>query len=284
MATLRSLLTGAGGAGVVAAPSGGVSVTSPVWKQKPGSELIFVGLCTYVQETAYCRNRICVWTVPPGTTSLTFEIWGGGGGGSGGCCCGFGFPGGPGAYAKKTVTGNLGGCIYDMFAAYPSCCNPSWPGYRGCQSWVTGYGLTNFCAEGGFGGCFYCNAWGCWGCGTFQSPAQNGACCACYYGADFGCAGCGSMLNTDYQSADFCYYKMLLPIPAGTVSKGQSYFIVRQSGVNSVGEEMICKVASGLPGGTTKTVGVGGASAATNGGNCYCGSAGGPGMIKVSYY
>jgi hypothetical protein len=283
MATLRSLLPGAGGAGVVAAPSGGISVTSPVWRQKPGSELVFVGSCTNSQDTNYCRNQLCCWTVPYGVTTITFEIWGGGGGGGGMCCCGFGVPGGPGAYAKKTVTGNLGGCNYNMSVAYTGCGTPGNSGYRGCQSWVTGYGLTNFCVEGGYPGCSYCNHYSNLNCGVYHSPAQNGACCSCYYGADFGCAGCGSMDYTDYQSADFCYYKFFQPVPPGLVSKGQSYFVTRGCQY-TCGEVQNCKVSIGLPGGIVKAIGLGGQSAMVYGGGCCCGSGGGPGMIKVSYY
>ena len=82
MATLRSLLQGPGAAG------GGGTInnsthTSPVNRQKPGKELTFIPLCGTTQDQNNCRNLMCCWVVPPGTTCITFEIWGAGGGGAG---------------------------------------------------------------------------------------------------------------------------------------------------------------------------------------------------------
>ena len=108
------------------------------------------------------------WTVPSGVTLATFEIWGAGGGGGSVCCC-MCYQGGPGGsgggYSRNTIavtagltysicvgaggmTATVGNCTLH------SCCY----GQPGGTTYVTGAGLTNFCAVGGTGGhadCFY---------------------------------------------------------------------------------------------------------------------------------
>lgn len=281
MATLRSLLQGPGAAG------GGGTInnsthTNLVSRQKPGKELTFVPMCGNSQDTNYCRNLMCCWVVPPGTTCITFEIWGAGGGGAGTCCCMWGIPGQSGAWAKKTVTGTLGGCVYTMFAGYQACCSPTPScGYRGCQSYVTGYGLTNFCAEGGYGGCAWCFPWTNVGCG-FYFPITG--CCACYFGADCGVAGCHGGWHTGLCDINACYYKDLMPVGAGIVSADRAYVAVRKEARNSVPDWHSYKAAMGFHGGgASKPYSVGGSSSASEGGNCYCGVGGGGGIIKVSY-
>lgn len=281
MATLRSLLQGPGAAG------GGGTIqnaghTNLVNRQQPGNQLTFIGLCAETQDTNYCRNIMCCWIVPPGTTCITFEIWGAGGGGAGTCCCMWGIPGQNGAWAKKTVTGNLGGCVYQMFAGYAGCCSPAPScGYRGCQTWVTGYGLSNFCAEGGYGGCTWCFPWGNVGCG-FYNPISG--CCACYFGADCGVSGCHGFWHTGLCDANACYYKDMMPIPAGFISSDRTFVAVRKEARNSVPNWHQYKSAMGFIGGNSlKPPGGGGSGSASDGGNCYCGVSGGPGMIKVSY-
>lgn len=281
MATLRSLLQGPGAAG------GGGTIansghTTSVSRQKPGSEFIYSSMCGVTQDTNYCRNQMCCWVVPPGTTCITFEIWGGGGGGAGTCCCMWGIPGQSGAWAKKTVTGTLGGCVYNMFVAYPSCCSPAPScGYRGCQTYVTGYGLTNFCAEGGYGGCSWCFPWTNMNCG-FYFPLSG--CCACYFGADCGVHGCFGGWHTGACSADGCCYKDIIPMSAGIVSSDRAFYIMRHENMNSVPSTPSAKAHMGFFGGdNTKSIGTGGISSSSTGGNCYCGVGGGGGMIKVSY-
>jgi hypothetical protein len=72
----------------------------------------------------------------------------------------WGTPGGAGAYAYKCIcTGyDLGACnaTYEICVASASCCTPDNVGQRGCKSFVVGPGLTNFCAEGGYGGISNC--------------------------------------------------------------------------------------------------------------------------------
>jgi hypothetical protein len=103
------------------------------------------------------QETCCVtWIVPSGVTCATFEIWGGGGSGAGMCCCGGGPPGGSGAYAKKTIPVTAAAC-YQLFLAPATQCSSANTGCRGCTTSIIGTGLTNFCAEGGIGGCSYCN-------------------------------------------------------------------------------------------------------------------------------
>lgn len=111
------------------------------------------------------------WTVPAGITKATFEAWGMGGYGAGATCCMQGVPGGSGAYALKTIDVVAGDiytmCLGDVIdngaqTTYASTCantiqnsdpasNPDLVnhGIRGAKAYVTGNGLTNFCAEGG---------------------------------------------------------------------------------------------------------------------------------------
>lgn len=258
-----------------------------------GQQLYFAGQCNNTQDTNFCRNILCCWQVPAGVTSLTFEIWGGGGGGAGACCCGWGHPGGAGAYAKKAVTGSLGGENYQLFAAYAGCCSPSRScGYRGCQSWVTGTGLSNFCAEGGLPGCFNCNAWICHeqssGCGRYSWFLHCGSRneCACYYGADYGVPGRTGYIYTDECSANSCQYKPVVPIPAEFTVSGCTFHAVRYEGFNDVGTGPSYRVGAqmGITGGNViKAFGSGGVTASAQSGNCYCGTSGGPGLVKVSY-
>jgi len=98
------------------------------------------------------------WTVPTGVTDVIFEIWGAGGGGGSSCCCSRGVPGGSGAYAYKRVQGSsIAGCTYAMEIGQPgqgrdgNAC-----GQPGGKTFITGYGLSNYCATGGHGGCSCC--------------------------------------------------------------------------------------------------------------------------------
>ena len=113
-----------------------------------------------VTGSQYCGFKVCAtnfygaasntWTVPANTQYARFQIWGAGGNGGSGCCCGGSTWGVQGAYASVIIP-VVPGCQYTLCAG---CARPtttiwsSWSG-RGCQSYVTGYGLSNFCAEAG---------------------------------------------------------------------------------------------------------------------------------------
>lgn len=115
--------------------------------------------CGYARE-------FTIWCVPPGMSSATFHLWGGGGtvGGmaAGAIPCGVSPPSGSGAYAKKTISVTPGDCYVVHVGGnfcISTCTNPTTlrtaTGYpeTGKHTYVTGTGLTNFCAEGGSDSC-----------------------------------------------------------------------------------------------------------------------------------
>ena len=143
------------------------------------------GGCTY-QADGYC----CLWCVPAGVTSVTFEIWSGGGGGAGMICCNycsFSIGGAGGNYATKRIDVQPGW-------TYTVCAGGSWPCSKshtcsagmGRRSYVTGCNLSNFCVMGG------CGAWMCdgdaWGPRHHDSGCANCNICG-YFDADFGMMG-----------------------------------------------------------------------------------------------
>lgn len=109
----------------------------------------------------------CQWTVPAGVTRAQFQLWGAGAGTGGGSCCNRVLPGSTGAYAIVTIPVTAGcqyticaGCALSCYSQDPSAfsgCNIT----DGCASFVTGFGLTNLCAEGARGGmCHFACNWG----------------------------------------------------------------------------------------------------------------------------
>jgi len=114
---------------------------------------------------SYEGQRMC-WCVPPlGGCKLRVEIWGGGGGGSGSSCQGLGSTGYGGEYnsrilcASQVGLSNFDNACYLMCVGMANCCANCEGSCKGCKSYVNGPGLSNFCAEGGYGG------------------RQNGICC-----------------------------------------------------------------------------------------------------------
>lgn len=99
-----------------------------------------------------CGNS-CTWVVPAGVTCARFQIWGAGGqSGAAGCCGGSPF-GGSGAYASVIIPVSAG-WSYTLCAGCANCCYAQWntaANQNGCQSYVTGCNLSNFCANGGIG-------------------------------------------------------------------------------------------------------------------------------------
>jgi len=109
-----------------------------------------------VCDTSGCWNcgATCTWTVPAGVTCARFQLWGAGAGSGYGCCCAFTPFGGTGAYASVIIPVTAGNS-YTICSGCAHCCRPPQAGYgnvngyQGCPSYVTGTGLSNFCAEGG---------------------------------------------------------------------------------------------------------------------------------------
>ena len=129
-----------------------------------GSQYRQIRMYEYCQSATAPYLTAFNWRAPQGTTFVRFDIWGGGGSGAGSCCCMMGFPGGAGAWAYRTLcskdVGDLSGCPFEFCLGSGGCCanNGQAPmtGYFGCKTYVTGFGLCNFCAEGGGPGMSFC--------------------------------------------------------------------------------------------------------------------------------
>lgn len=147
----------------------------------------------YDTTFANVSSHTCNWVVPTGVTGVTFEIWGGGGGGaSGNCECDCRVrtgPGGGGGYSSITIP-VAPGATYAMTMGNGGVASsgdggPTSAGAgaaRGCcggTTFITGTGLSNFCAEGGKGGC--------------NDITTNCYSCACQ--ADFGGNAYGGTIN-----------------------------------------------------------------------------------------
>lgn len=245
---------------------------------------------------AYGRGRIASWCVPAGTTKVTFHVWGAGGGGPGACCCQQGTPGGSGAYAKVTIDTTPGDCYTLCAGMNGLCCSRTCLGCRGCQSYVQGNGLINFCADGGQGGkacCFlhqqamsYCcaiavpgNQYGYW--------YNNHTPCAFFYGADDGAWGRPGFTYAYCRYTDnSCWWKLGVPYPGGIHNKCGGHIHVRTSGNACISDWTSC--ATGTVGGSyySPFPGVGGIPATSCAGGCchaWSGTAWGPGMVKIDY-
>lgn len=223
-----------------------------------------------VYNTSICSpnngGQCCLFTVPAGKTWVTFEIWGGGGSGGGSCCCQQGYAGGSGTYTMKTVcSSSLAGCQYTICAASSSGCSSSTAGCFGSTTWVTGYGLSNFCACGGGQGCTDCFRFAsCYHCYTGTT------CCNCATGGDFYSNGFYGPAHT----TQFCYNMghQFAPVPPMTVSGP----LVGPGGCAGIGYQGFQNPIGYFPGG-------GGFSAQTYGGPCCWSQPGAGGLVSVTY-
>lgn len=108
-------------------------------------------LCVYDTSGNIRCGATCTWTVPSGATKVQFQIWGAGGNSNGARCCGGSPWGAVGAYATVIIDA-VPGCQYTLCAGCAVCCNSAYStGQSGCggNSYVTGFDLSGFCAEGG---------------------------------------------------------------------------------------------------------------------------------------
>ena len=109
-------------------------------------------LCVRGNDAYMAQGNNYIWTVPGGASVAQFQVWGPGSGTGRGCCCG-GHPFGvSGAYATTVIYVEPGD-TYTVCAAAPINCmqnNSSTPAQAPAAnaSFVTGTGLTNFCAAG----------------------------------------------------------------------------------------------------------------------------------------
>jgi hypothetical protein len=209
----------------------------------------------------------CLWTVPAGTTFITFEMWGGGGGGAGGCCCMSGPPGSSGSYSVKTVCGGaLAGCQYTICAGGTSLVSTTGSGCFGCTSYVNGQGLSNFCAEGGQQGCSNCSWHFIYTC-CIPWPI-----CRCAFGGDINIHGTQSTFES-YVNCGAWFQQHAMNAPA-TVSGP----LIGMGGCNH----------GGINGGTSTQPaptfpGGGGFTAQAFYGTCYCGWYGAGGLVSITY-
>lgn len=219
-------------------------------------------------DTPSNGGRCCQFTVPAGVTFVKFEMWGGGGGGGGSCCCQHGAPGGSGAYAVKTVVSTtLAGCQYTICAGGTTGTSPTCLGCPGCDSFITGYGLTNFCARGGAYGDTHCFHSFCYTCCIPWSY------CCCAYGGDVCIPGTQSTYNVYTWCAQGFQQNAML---AAATASGPMY---GPGGCINGGPNGSCTnwfTKSYFPGG-------GGMSAQTVSGNCWCGGHGAGGLISITY-
>ena len=121
----------------------------------PSLPVVTGTLCVYDSTSTYFRcGASCTWVVPAGATKAKFELWGPGASSGAACCCGYAPYGMSGAYAT-TIIDVTPGTSYTLCAGCAYCCyayNDNGPGLVGSPSYVTGTGLTNFCAVSGCGG------------------------------------------------------------------------------------------------------------------------------------
>lgn len=218
-------------------------------------------LPTQRRELLVTGGNTCSWSVPTGVSSATFEIWGGGGAGGPKCCCycGASEGGAAGGYSIKTIAVTAGS-TYTIVAGQGGCavyCSVSGVncGCRGCTTYVTGTNLSNFCAEGGYGGYTVC-------------CRQNLSCCGgLAYGGDFNLQG-GDAVQMGGCGSFICHFSWGGPAMFGgrathATDHCQAYFSGCSNGV--------------FPGGG----GAGFFSCCCD--CCACQGSGAPGLVKVTY-
>jgi len=150
-----------------------VSAVTKYWNLIPQMTGATGSVCVYDAAGYYRCNSSCSWTVPAGVTCAQFQVWGPGGGTGTNCCCG-GAPFGPtGAYASVIIPVTAG-AVYTLCSGCAYCCmaTQTTPGYCGTPSYVTGTGLTNFCAMSGCSDVYN------WKCSLQTSPGyvNSGGC------------------------------------------------------------------------------------------------------------
>ena len=265
-------------------------------------------------------QQVHSWCVPPGISQASFHIWGAGGPGAPLGQCGVGVPSGSGAYAFKTVSVTPGEC-YNMVVGHMWCCcsdvantavwkttpvqndGGNWAGYG--KTYVTGTGLTNFCAEGGFSGNFACCDLTDFATTLFdsseayygQSPndSAGGPYRAWYYGADGGLRGRKGYINPNGLGPDqLCNFRAWVPLPNCSVygkCGGHAYHAAccNQHNPHDNWRHFAENVEQGYCGNTQSMqnnwdyAGAGSGIGTTCGGNCYCGGRAGAGKARVIF-
>ena len=167
----------------------------------------------------YSCGAACEWVVPAGAKFARFQLWGAGGKTGSGCCCGGADWGTSGAYASVIIP-VVPGCTYSLCAGnrHQTICQWADAGGRSCMSYVTGYGLYNFCAEGACAKQHCCaqtcdrDGYAQTGCTRWSSlDCYAAGACICNGSGDFcfsnSCSSCGIIGYTKSWSTNFygCY-------------------------------------------------------------------------------
>lgn len=230
------------------------------------------------------------WTVPDGTKSIKFEVLGGGGpGGSSGGDYEVTVGGQGGGYGSKTIfeaDGDFvpGSSSYTLCAAGTSqcscCCHCCMATRQGCTSYITGPGLSNFCAMGGLGGstpwdkmsnCYNCHKGGLQCCAsTYDSSWSTQTIHNQVHGADYEFTGSSGSYKRGYS----CCNEVV-----GYSGGPNGPFSV--SGAPNGGHA--CTQCSGCRGGHSIFPAGGGQGHATASGNACWGGFGAGGLVRVSY-
>jgi|TARA_B100001094_G_scaffold223563_1_gene217727 hypothetical protein len=293
---LTSFVTGIGLAG-------GVDRSAGVWEY-------FNERCNQYACGSSSDDTQIAWCVPVGVTSARFELWGAGGqpGGSA-ACCGISAPSSAGAYAYKTIPVTAGDC-YTVYAGImwcaTSCRCPNQhridQGFDCCQyfnTWVTGTGLTNFCANKGQDSCYIvCSDYATTGVGNVDSDTtflwndSENAPQACYYGADGGERGYNGYTFTSNQgnpasTGEYCTWRMAIPYPGGLITQkpGRTigYMCCHQSGCSGNGSfSSTFEYGNNVCWGAFKA-GAGNAPTISCGGNSNCAWINQGGLVRITY-
>lgn len=269
-------------------------------------------LCVYDTSGNFRCGASCTWTVPAGTTKVQFQLWGPGAPSQGARCCGGSPFGAVGAFASVIIDA-VPGCSYTLCAGCAICCYSCYDqGATGSggTSYVTGYDLTSFCAEGGFAriSCAQCVLHGSASCCRWQAEGRTSSGpCICgsgrWYCYDNSCATCGEIPWLSFGGCKTYYGSS----NSGTVYGLPSYFSSKTClDRNNYGYHVhppvidVCHSShgcccqsfdSGTCGGCCCSAtqgyrqipGAGGTAVHVMGGNYRCGDAGRMGMVRVTW-
>jgi hypothetical protein len=215
----------------------------------PNGNTSYAGCINGVGE--YCGFKVCAanltsgaccqWTVPAGVSRARLQIWGAGAGSLSGCCCGGSITGTTGAYASVIIP-VVPGCQYTLCAGCACAVPIRWT--TGCttsnapQSYVTGYGLCNFCAVGGKGLHHYC---------VMFLDLGGGYGHGCCRWSSLDCISAGSCICS---TGDFCFSQSCAScgiIPHST-SKTTLYFGCYTETISGDPDQYWASIVVGIPG------------------------------------
>jgi hypothetical protein len=131
--------------------------------------------------------------------------------------------------------------------------------------------------------------------GHALNPCYGGLCwsmcayCAPYFGADGGAIGLPGLMGSPCNHAmDWCMITQYHPYPGGLINTRGGYLPYRYTSMNLAGENGAHYRFQDYFGHSSNRadegiVGLGGRSASSESGNCYCGGPGHAGMVRITY-